>query len=420
MSKEVVYAGDIVPSKSIIGTLDGSEMFCIATPYFQVDGIKKVDLKSFLEIQKKGDSKFGVMLNQVDLYVKTMQSRPFTNRFSIGWTKGRGIKKGYYFMKLYETDTIRDKFKHKLVVAPDGAADENDPKLCTFDYQMTMIMDILLLSKILSINLSTYKDLKDNSKFFDKFEVDVNASINKLLGKGQQLSKEEEFKVAKAYAESFVNTPTFMSRDKKYFAIAQLGKPKTVIETIWSKFYDIFSSTDLESKLNSWKQVIAANSNAIPAFRFIDIVNKTTQAHERRFDGRLTVIQQMSESDKGYNSRIPDFLLTQRCLGPKKFEYMTPNNLPTLWGSTNENPKLTTGASQSGCIFMIPQLEFKYYKSGNPTIEWRAEQLAIKKTSAGSGSAGYDDAAAFVDDEDEEQGGGEQAAQFNDADEIPI
>lgn len=417
MSKEVIYVGDIIPSKSIIGTLDGSEMFCVATPYFDVPGVRKPDPKKFLE--QRSASKYGVMLAPAEIYVRSMPSRPFTSRFSIGWTKARGVKKSYFFMKLYEVNTIPDKFKHKLIITPEGQYTDDDAKLCIFDYQMAMIMDILFVSKIVGIDLSTYKDLKDNSKFFAKFCADILTALNKLLDKSSQIGK-EDFKLPKSYIDSFVNTPTFMSRDKKYFPIEQLGKPKSEIKSLWSIFYDLYSSNDLESKFTTWKSVIKSNATAIPSFRFIDIINKQSQAHEKRFDARLSIIQKLDPDNKNFNANIKDFLITQRCLGPKKFEPITQHNFATLWGSTEENPALTKGVVQTGCVFLIPQLEFKYYNSGNPTLEWRVEQLAVKKTSGGGGANGYDDAAAFVDDDDNDNGGGDAAAQFNDDAEIPI
>lgn len=420
MSKEVIYTGDFVPAKSIIGLLDGSEMFCIANPYFFVEGVRKPDLKQYLE--PCSTSKFGVMLKTADIYVRLTPTRPFTNRFSIGWTKGKGIKKDYFFMKLYEINSIPEKFKHKLIITPKSTFTEDDAKLCTFDYQNTVVMDVLLIAKILNIDLSTYKDLKDNTKFFAKFCVDINAAVNKLLGKGNKLQPDEEVKVDKFYIDTFTNPPTFLSKDKKLIPIRELGKPKSIIKTLWDSFYDVYSSMDLESKLATFKAIIKANSFALPTFRFIDVVNKSSSVHERRFDSRLSIIQKLDQDNKNYNANIKDFLITQRCLGPKKFEQITQHNFATLWGSTEEQPDLTKGCTQTGCIFIIPQLEFKYYTQGNPTVEWRVEQLACKRAMNGGNAGGaFDDAAAFVDDEDEAPAaGGGEATQFNEGDEIPI
>lgn len=416
MSKELVYVGDIVPSKSIIGMLNGTEMFCIANPYFQVDNIKRPDLKQFLE--QSSSSKYGTFLSKVEIHVKTMPTRPFTSRFAIAWANARGAKKQYYIKRLYELDTISTKEKLKFLIGPNGGPSETDKKLCALDYQLTFVMDILLLAKILDINLSTYADLTDNSQFFAKFCLEMMNSINKHLDKDSQLTK-DDLKVKKSYIDSFINTPIFMSRDKKYFAIEQLGKPKTTITSIWKLFYEIYSNQDLASKFPKWKNIISANSAAMPTFRFVDYLNPKTNNHESRFDCRITIVQRLPDDNPNHNAKLPKFLFTQRCTGPNKFEPITPNNLPLLWGSTGDNPQLTGGVVQTGCIFLVPQLDFKYYATGNPTIDWRAEQLALKKESA-AGSSGYDDAAAFMDDENDDNGGDQSAEQFNDNGEVPI
>lgn len=428
MSKEIIYCGDIINATNIIDLLDGSSMFLVASPYFKISGVKPIELKSFLE--PCYDSKYGVILSAAPLYIKTMSTRPFTSKFTIGWTKGRNIKKEYYVMKPYETDNICDNVRVKLITTPRGEYTEDDAKLCTLDYQLSMVMDILFIAKILDINLATYADLKDNSKFFARFIADMIKSINRLLPEDQHISA-DDLKLKKSYADSFVTPPTYMSRDKKYFPIEQLGKPKSNIESIWNLFYEAYSGCDLAHNFPKWKSIISENATAMPAFRFIDLVNKSTNAHEKRFDGRITLIMKLTEADKGYNPKIKDFLITQQCNAQtKKFDVLTPQTLPQVWGSSAADPKLTKGCGQIGCIFLVPQLEFKYFKQGRPTIEWRVEQLAIKKMSP-SMSGGNNDAMGFITGDDDGEGGdgdgeggdGEQtmANQYNDgASELPI
>lgn len=398
MSKEIVYTGDIIVAQSIIGLLDGSEMFCIQNPYFNVPGIQKIELASFLTVAST--TKYGTILKTPHIYVKLVASRPFTNRFSIGWTARRGQKKDYYIHRLYEVEAISTKYNHKLIFSPSGEMDENDKKLCVMDTQFTMAMDVLLIAKILNIDLSTYKDLKDNTKFFAKFCFDINKALNDLLG-SSKLSPEDEIKISKDYINGFTTPLLYMSKDKRYFAIKDAGKPKSRIDTIWNKFYETISSNGIDSMLSKWKCVINDNSSAVPSIRLVDYLKPNATERTKLFDGRIAVYQKLDSSNKNFNPKIKDFLYAQRCLGPKKFEYITEHNFATIWGATEDDPGMTKGCVQSGCIFMCPQLDFKYYKAGTPGTQWRVEQFATKiALGGGNGGADNEDVGAFMSSDD--------------------
>lgn len=415
MPREVVYSSDIQNAQSILDILNGSAMFHIANPWFKVDGVKPVDLNSFLK--PVSESKYGVILSSAQIYVKVMPTRPFTSQFTIAWTKARGVKKDYYVMKPYEIDTVGNNVRQKIIISPRGEFTEDDAKLVQFDNQMAMMMDIIFIAKILDINLSTYSDLRDNTKFFGKFIADITNAFNKVLDSDSQLAK-DDIKLKKAYVDSFINPPTYMSKDKKHIPVEQLGKPKTQIESIWKLFYDIYSNCDLESKFPKWKGIISENSTAMPSIRFVDVVNKTTSAHEKRFDTRITLMLKLNEGDQGFNPKIKDFMLTQRLNQQKKFEYLTTQNIHSLWGGTLEDPKASKGCTQTGCIFLIPQLNFQFFKTGRPTIEWRVEQIAVNKAVSAL-TGGYDDAMAFMDDQVVDECVSNEN-QFNETNEIPF
>ena len=417
MPKDVIYAADIQPFKSIVEALNGTGQFCFATPDIRVDGIPPPDPKRYLEITAQSSN--GAMVIAPEIWVRALPNRPFTKSFVIAWTSSRGTKKSYYIMKLYNSATITDKGKHKLIILPSnegGQPGPDDLALMTFDSQASMIMNILFIAKILKINLGSYRDLTDNKKFLAKFQTDVINAVSKLAD--TQLGP-EDFKISAEYVATFTNPGIYRNIDKRTVLIKELGKPKSQIKSIWDSFYEIYSNLDLENKLTQWTQVIKANSGALPSFRWLDTLNKKTNSRSKNFDTRIEIQLKLLEGDKGYNPKIKDFYVTKFANNPKKAaEMLTATMVPTLWGSDVNDPNRTKGARQLGCIFLVPQLEYKFYSSGSPSVGWHADQLAIREDKSGD-KADYDDAMAFFSDHGEDDQRGDN--QFNDVtDENPV
>ena len=152
MAKQFIYASDLSIAKSVIGLLDGSEQFCFENPYFNVKGIPKPDLKSFLEI-KSTTSKFGVMLNHIAIWLRG-NNGVFTKYYSIGYTSTERTNNGeitkqpkeYYVRKPFDTSGMANKMKHKLSITPvKGNIKAEDINLVNIDYQFSMVMDVLSL-----------------------------------------------------------------------------------------------------------------------------------------------------------------------------------------------------------------------------------------------------------------------------------
>ena len=408
---DIVYALDITLSDSIIGYLNGSSMICIATPYFTVPGVAKADPKKFLEF--KTSNQYGVTLEYPEMYVKPLPTRPFTKNFMIAWAEGRSIKKTYYIRKLYETEALLSKFRHQLIVTPADATkdhvNDEDMKLVKLDNQLCMVMDALFIAKLFRIDLSTYSDLTDNVKFYVKLCTDVMSAINSHVDADSRITK-DDFKISKDYIAMFSEPAIYIDRDKKSLPLKELGKPKTLIPTLWSKIYEICSSLDLHSKFKQWSILIKANSDAVPTFKFLDKLNESTNAHDKIYTSRIDFYQVLTEADKGYNPRVKPAFCTQRCIGPNKFEPLKPAQFVELWGATIDNPKASNRAAYSGCIFLKPQLDFKFYGQGTPSVSWKAVQLVLKRNLSGGAAVENADAAGFFEGEDD----GQQYAVGND------
>ena len=169
MSKQFIYASDIVLPKSVIGLLDGSEQFCFENPYFSVPGITKPDKKSYIEV-KSVSSKFGVMLNSIYIFYKGANN-VFTKQYAIGYTETSKIgstvvkkPKEYYVVKPFDTNDLGRTNRYKLIIMPSkNEICPEDDILAKLDYQFSMVMDVLCIAKILDINLSKYAKMNNIS-----------------------------------------------------------------------------------------------------------------------------------------------------------------------------------------------------------------------------------------------------------------
>ena len=380
MTKQFIYASDIVKATSVIGLLDGSEQFCFENPYFNVAGITKPDKKTFLD-PSGANSKFGVILRQINIYYKGTNN-VFTNRYAIGYTEtirngGQVNKKPkeYVIMKPFDVTDLGDRNRHKLLVSPNEISKE-DTNLLIMDYQFTMVMDVLCIAKILNIDLSRYAR-QDNNNFYKAFIGDINEIIKE---KGAKKTIEyDDILVA-----SFDNPPVFSKSSRNdVIPIYDLeNNLEPAFNTLFSSFYEAVSQ--IKSKLKGWEKVLQrANCYALPTIKYTCYEKKTGDEeiteHGKRFDCRLTFIIQLSTGDKAFNPKFPDSLVTRQQISRTKIEKLTKTTLPKLWGGSVSDDDTNTRAIQKGCLYIIPRPLYSYFEKGSPTIEWRVEKIATQR-----------------------------------------
>ena len=399
MSKQFIYATDIKLPKSLIGLLDGSEQFCFENPYFNVAGMIKPDKKSFLEV-KGMNSKYGVMLNQNYILFKGANN-VFTKYYAIGYTEtvntGTRIDKRpkeYYIMRPFDVTDLSKSNKYKLIVSPaKGEVLKEDTILLKLDYQFSMVMDVLCISKILDIDLSKYSGM-NNEKFYELYIKDINAI---LKDKGSKKLMER----AETLVASFDDPPIFgKSARNETIPIYDLeNSTEPAFNTLFMNFYD--SVIPIKSKLKGWEKVLQrANCAAFPSIRYMDFEKKDSEdetEHVKRFDSRLTFIIQLSPSDKGYNPKFPEGLVTRQQVNRTKIDKMTKTTLPKLWGGAMSDDDKTRGATQKGCLYIVPQPIYRYYEKGCPTIEWRVEKVATQRVQT-TAMSDYDEGCDFLGD----------------------
>lgn len=397
MSKQFIYATDIKLPKSLIGLLDGSEQFCFENPYFNVAGMSKPDKKSFLEV-KGTNSKFGVMLNQIYILFKGANN-VFTRYYAIGYTEtvntGTRIDKKpkeYFIMRPFDVTDLSKTNKYKLIVSPaKGEILNEDIALLKLDYQFSMVMDVLCISKILDIDLSKYSGM-NNEKFYKSFIDDINTILKEKGAK--KLMEFDEALVA-----SFDNPPIFgKSTRGDTIPIYDLeSSTESAFETLFMSFYN--SVSQIKSKLKGWEKVLQRpNCAAFPSIRYMDFEKKGSEdetEHVKRFDSRLTFIIQLSPSDTGYNSKFPEGLITRQQVNRTKIDKMTKATLPKLWGGAMSDDDKTRGATQKGCLYIVPQPVYRYYEKGCPTIDWRVEKVATQRVQT-TAMSDYDEGCDFL------------------------
>lgn len=398
MSKQFIYATDIVLPKSVIGLLDGSEQFCFENPYFSVPGITKPDKKSYIEV-KSVSSKFGVMLNSIYIFYKGANN-VFTKQYAIGYTETSKIgstvvkkPKEYYVVKPFDTNDLGRTNRYKLIIMPSkNEICPEDDILAKLDYQFSMVMDVLCIAKILDINLSKYAKM-NNKTFYKNFIDDINEII-KARGSKKTIEHNEML------VDSFDNMPIFgkSTRGEMIPIYDFENNTEPAFNTLFMSFYDAVSS--IRNKMKGWEKVLQRpNCSAFPTFKYIDYEKRTNDEieHVKRFDSRLTFLIQLSTSDPGYNPKFPDALVTRQQVDRKNIEKLSKHTLPNLWGGALSDDEKTRGATHRGCLYIVPQPIYRYYEKGNPTIDWRVEKIATQRV-ANTKTSDYDEGFDFMDE----------------------
>lgn len=414
MNKQFIYANNIVLPKSVIGLLDGSEQFCFENPYFQVPGIKPVDKKLFLEPRQskkpKSSNDYGTMLNSPYIYVKSnSSSNVFTTNYAIGYTENRGstkIKKEYYIMKPFQTSNLSETSKIKLMVRPrpssTGEILIEDKILIQLDYQFSMLMDVLIIAKVLNIDLAEFKG-QTNENFYPNFVKRINAFLTKI-GENDKIINTEDAAFA-TFVESFETPPVLLKTKKEISPVEIVNNGKKTQRTFKQLFARFMAALeDHDDILSKWDYLrTPMYAGAVPTFKYAAYLSKKNPQepkYEETVDVRLIFNYQLDPTDKGYNEKIPDFVITRQQVNKREQRRLTKHAVPSLWGGspTDDNESTRKGMGQSGCLYIIPQPSFKYYQQAGPTVEWRVEKTILTPV-ATANSVEYDEGNELMDED---------------------
>lgn len=379
MSCNYVYINDIPLPKSVIGLLDGTETFCIANPYFNVPGVNRPDKKSFLAPKTSaGTNKFNVyFLNSPAIYIRTMTGS-YTTHYAIGYIGGSGSRhtpKRYYVRRPFDVSVIQSRPRHKINIAPaNNEIGPEDLALAQLDYQFTMVMDVLTISKILDIDLSIFAKAT-NEEFYPRFVAEIN---RKLPPKATQLTEPLE-----PLIESFDRPPIYGQDRNGTMLVYDVGAQEPAFTSLFQQFYMAIARAPI--KTMPWSKIMSRPS-CIPttSIRFVDRERKSISdsdepEHAKYFDCKLTFLIQL---DPEFSSNIPESLTTRIFASRTSVVKMNKDRLANLWGGERSDDDGSPGCTQEGCIYIVPSTKFMYCEKGAPTVEWRVEKVATKRVAA--------------------------------------
>lgn len=419
-NREIIVASDIKLAKSVIGILDGSESFTICNKYFK----DKCGLYSeqYDDISKRStNSSEGFRLRSPRIAFKNERTGTFNTWAIIAW-RGESTKFGkqYYIMNPGE-ERFKNLYRNchfKLIVSPNDRAkpfEEEEEKLVGFDYQIMFTIECLLLATGFGIDLTKYAGVYDNQEFLTKFRNDIFTKFN--------YDGSANIEVENLYVDSFNNPPYYKTlKNRSIITVSKdtLNSNKPLFNSLYQNVRQFYMDECPDHTfVNDFDKVFdKENSVTMPSFRKIVIQDKKDKSIMTvRFDSRLDFAIKIKEGEPGYNPRIKDTMVTKRQVSSSKAVLLDSKSLFSLWGGSEMTPQHPTlrGDSHVGCLFIMPQIELKYYHTGHPTIGWKVDKLALKKRPQISSDNSYGGELFKDEDEDDEMDDIEKAFEKEDA-----
>ena len=401
MSKQTIYASDIKPFASVISLLDGSSDFAVESPYFPLPGTKPCDPK--LWMKSIADGKGGLFLNSPKIFHKG-PTGVFTSSFVIGWTsvvQNQKLKKEYRINSPYNQEAL--KRKQKLMVSTlSHKLSLDDNALLLFSWQLSMTLDVLLISKILQLDLSKYAGMP-NDKFYPAFATDAAVALKK-----KRASK--AFQLDQKLIEAWNTVPICSKTARKddIFIYDTSNTQTAAFIPLMQTFFDSVITIPGKKpfpELDAIERVWAhPNCFSIPSLRLRCYIPEGEEAQPVQvIDSRLTFICKVLPGDKEFNEKFPDGLCTTWLKSKTNKTKLTKAELPQLWGNTVYTPNSDNkheSARFSGCIFLQPQAIFSFHEKGCPGLEWRVDTIALTKINRVV-SDEVEDALNFIGDEEQ-------------------
>ena len=404
---KVYYLGEFQPATSVLGMFNGTESFIIANPWFP--DVSGYDAEQDISKPVKTKSLNGQRLNSPKIYMRNIETKALIKNYVLAWDNHKYVKgspKKRYFIAHPAVESFQDgqwkNFQTKLKISSTKITDSSDLAFITFDYQLTIGMQILLIARTLNIDLSKYgaDEEVNNVKFFEKFKSDIISVINKATG------KEPSITFSKDMINSFTNPPAWgKPEDSSIDVPVKLSEDETSIEeafqTPWLAVRSVINSAMQKLKDVTkpvLRDVFKTNDwHIAPEVRFFYAKSKRNaddDKYHKFFNSKIKTVAKLDHDDE---KKRPYCMLKTS----KKSGVMELNDLISLWGGTPKiNLPLSSGVSWEGVIFVKPTFDFQYYRQGAPSVVMLANRFTLKK--AESSSAGdYDDGMDFSDEDDD-------------------
>lgn len=401
---EVLSASELEPFDSIISVIDGSSRFCIENPYFPVPGSKITDINTFLAVRPGGDTSRGVYMNSPSiLYRPAGRGKTFHNKFSIVYRKGQD-EKAYYIRSPYQVTeadhTARGKQRLRLSpgdLPTDGKVLlEEDFAILTFDWQISMAMEVLILAHVFKINLKTFTESlgdKSNRTFLNALFENIKDSLARDFGSMKNKSKRQfnelrdTFVIDEEYIDSFNAPPMRMQNETELFTADSTNEELVSFETIGHKVINIVNEFKLRKPMIDSKhyanveQYISTAEQEIfsGCGNFHGYVGKDHMFHHS-FDLNCVIYQDVGTNRK-MNWKFAKIARKSRG-GPKQYVDVTAHDVANLWGGQYYNassPINSFSERWQGAITITPELDIAIYTKGHAKITWVIQRLTIYK-----------------------------------------
>ena len=398
----VIYAGDIIPAKSILGVLNGTEQFIISNKYFPKEtyyNAKYADITL-----KASETANGFRLKPPAIFIKDSKTGRYVRKYVIAWTKDKNSQKRYFVMKPPEQSVNPIKQPMQLMVKVNQYSEspkEEDLNIAAFEYQALMAVQVVLVANMLCIDLSKYKTETTNEEFFGRLSKDLNAILNEKCTD----KKTQPIEFDKEMIESFVKIPTYGIIDKNVVPVLDEPQGDEFVQS-FTTFWEVVKKSfkkyiekptkylpDVDVPNSLTKLLSENNYQPIPTFRLQRIIKDDSS--KLIFDAKIKIVFLTGNAETDEKTRYP----TKQKVGPNKVEPINLTTLNKLWGGSIKEPlpKDKRGEAYEGKMYIIPIFALKYYKQGNPTIAWSVDKMCVRTIKTAS-QDDYDGGEEYYDE----------------------
>lgn len=379
-SSLVLWAGELKPAKSVLGVLNGSEDYVVSNKFFATKSHFDPKYDAIGVYAGTPDTSKGYRLKSPSIWWKDPSTGSFTRWYVIAWNDRKNTPKQYFIIKPPTVEAI-NKPAVKLLTIPNGKetpVSEAEANMLAIDYQLSVIMQVLLFSTAFGVDIGTYgaKEMS-NEAFFTRFASDIESAC-----KEQGIADKEPLVFDGKMVESFTSPPLYAAIDKIYWPVVENGEeeePTRAFKTIWESIKDSYSGAlgkkGFKTKCPATLKKIMDSSNFCPSPSMRTAVIHKDDKYVKRVQMKVTFrVLNGTGSNAKFCTKILKVSKNEK--KPKKVP-LTRKLMPEVYGAKEANPVPDNikGVGRNGFIYLKPSIDFAYYSQGQPTTHWDVDYM---------------------------------------------
>jgi hypothetical protein len=395
----ILYAGTMKLNRSILSWFNGSEYFCIDNPWFPLPGgVQAQNEKSWMvfETKEKNASKY-VIKNPV-IYARTSTDSSFTKAFEIGYCKDAKTPKEYRVFGLYEPENISQDIRRvKVNISPNTrefSLDVADEKIITLNYQIHVIIDILMACTLFGLNIkkmiTDYNKVAFKKKLNEEFQPEDNKhfiicfieTIVDMIMKKDETVKTKDL-VIPLYIlnnwDSFNNNSLLFGVDSNKNIRPTDDEEQNIRHTLFGFIKFVASSGKLKGKIfdknKQFNDIIALSHHySIPSCYIGVYENKdgdVKQAFKGKFSISISPNESVGDSWK-YTQTV------KRVDGKVTCVPITRQGALDFTGVSNNGSINVRSIVRVGCLYIKPSIFIGLYGLGNVKPDYAIRRIATK------------------------------------------